>query len=276
MVDFPVIRLRPIFYLLLLMSPVGAMAEPLHLSVSVAPLSWLVQQLGGERVQVQTLVRSGQDPHVYEPSPGQLAVLQRAEAYLGLDMPFERAWLPRMQAVNPQLRWVMLLDEPRAADLDPHLWANPQNMLLLSQQVLAVLIELSPDHASYFKAQAQHLVRELKTLDEDLAGRLAALPRKTFLVHHPAWGHLASRYGLTQLAVEQQGKEPGPRALAALAAKVRQLGINTVFVEPQASDHLAHGLADVLRLKIVPLDPLAADYPANMRRVADAIVEAAQ
>ena len=256
--------------------PAWAGAAPLRLSVSVAPLTWLVQQLGGDQVQVQTLVRSGQDPHAYEPTPGQLTVLQGADAYLGMDLPFERAWLPRVRAANPDLRVVMLVDDHAASSLDPHLWVDPNNMVSMAGQVTELLVALRPGEAGFFAANRQRLVAQLMALDHGLASRFATLSRKTFLVHHPAWGHLAARYGLIQLAIEQEGKEPGPRALADLAAEVRRQGIDTLFVEPQASEHLAHGLADTLQLKIVPLDPLAADYPANMRRVADAIVAAAR
>ena len=181
-------------------------AAPLRLSVSVAPLTWLVQQLGGDQVQVQTLVRSGQDPHAYEPTPGQLTVLQGADSYLGMDLPFERAWLPRVRAANPDLRVVMLVDDHGASTLDPHLWVDPNNMVNMAGQVTELLVALRPGQAGFFAANRQRLVAKLMALDRELASRFATLSRKTFLVHHPAWGHLAARYGLIQLAIEQEGK----------------------------------------------------------------------
>lgn len=265
---------RLLLCLCLLSLPAWVAAEPLRLAVAVAPLAWLVGEVGGDQVQVQTLVRSGQDPHGFEPTPGQLSGLQRADAYLALDLPFERAWLPRVRAAHPALRVVPLRGASRGLQMDAHLWTDPRNMIAMSHQVAALLGQLRPSEVNGFDDRQHALAERLAELDEVLAQGFAAAPGRVFLVHHPAWGHLAARYGLTQLAVERDGKEPGPRAMAELAGRVAALSIDTLFVEPQASEHLAHGLADSLHLRIVPLDPLAADYPANLRRVGRAIAAA--
>jgi zinc transport system substrate-binding protein len=273
-----------LFALLLLLLSAPLAAHPLQVFVAVPPLAWLVEQVGGPQVQVHSLVVPGQDPHSFEPTPSQLSALQGADLYLRLDMPFERAWLPRVMTVNPDLLVIALYDELQIepalqtggqgdAD-DPHVWTDPRLMLALSEMVRDTLIGAQPSDTAGFHRRQQALALQLEALDRQLASRFARLARKTFLVHHPAWGFFARRYGLTQLAIEREGKEPGPRALAELATQVRRLGITTLFVEPQASDHLAHGLADTLGLRIVPLDPLAADYPANLRHVADLIEEA--
>lgn len=282
--------LRVLMLVGLLTLPALVLAEPVRLFVTVAPLAWLVEQIGGEQVTVNSLVRPGQDPHGFEPSPRQLGQLQRASAYLSLGLPFEQAWLPRMVALNPQLRIVRLTETeageapPQAhraghehghdhGGADPHVWTDPVEMQEIAKRVSGLLSELAPEHAALFAARQVRLHERLATLDRDMAARFAGMRDKVFLVHHPAWGHLAERYGLTQLTIEREGKEPGPRALAALVAEVRAHGIRILFVEPQASEHLARGLADSLKLEIVPLDPLAADYEANMRAVAGMIVE---
>lgn len=263
---------RVLFCLLLL--PALALAEPLRLAVSVSPIAWLVQQVGGDRVRVQTLVRPGQDPHGFEPTPTQLGELQQATAYLTLNLPFERAWLPRVRAVNPQLQ-VVALQSGHALDLhDPHIWLNPQRMHDLAGELAVLLSTLAPQERDRFAANAAAVAGRLATLDSELAARFAAARGQTFLVHHAAWGHFAHRYGLTQLAIEQDGKEPGPRRLAKLTARVRALGIDTLFIEPQASRHTAQGLADALHLALIPLDPMAGDYMVNLRRSAAAIAQA--
>jgi len=279
---------RPLLLSLLLLLSAPLSARPLQVFVGVAPLAWLVQQVGGEQVVVHQLVAAGQDPHAFEPTPRQLATLAGADLYLQLDMSFERTWLPRAMALNPQLLVLNLLDElqiePAVAqaasghgsDGDRHVWTDPRLMQALSGMVRDILVGALPAHSAEFHHRQQALARRLKLLDDELAARLAVLPRKVFLVHHPAWGYLARRYGLTQLAMEHEGKEPGPRAMAGLAATVQRLGITTLFVEPQASAHLAHGLADGLGLRVVPLDPLASDYPANLRRVAERLEAAAR
>lgn len=279
---------RKLFVAALFLLPALALAEnarhPVNVFVTVAPLAWLVNGIGGEQVQVHSLVKPGQDPHGFEPSPRQLAALQQADAYLSLGLPFERAWLPRVAGQHPALRIVHLGEEAHGhehehehehghGEHDPHLWTDPVQMLALSEQVRDLLIELAPQEEQAFTARQAEVAARLQALHRFLADRFATMEPKVFLVHHPAWGRLAARYGLTQLAIEQDGKEPGPKALAALSAEVKRHGITAMFVEPQASDHLARGLADTLGLKIVALDPLAADYDENLRQVAERIVE---
>lgn len=273
---------RVVIVAVLLLMPVLVLAgnARVHVFVTVAPLAWLVEGVGGDRVQVHSLVRAGQDPHGFEPSSRQLAALQQADAYLSLGLPFERAWLPRVAGQNPELRIVRLIEPHRDGHghhdhggEDPHVWTDPRQMAAMSEQVSDLLSALIPDAAADFAARQAQLSVRLDALDRGLAERFAGMQNKVFLVHHPAWGHLAARYGLTQLAVEQDGKEPGPKALAALSARVKRHGITTLFVEPQASDHLAHGLADALGLRVVALDPLAADYDTNLRQVAERITE---
>lgn len=287
--------LRTLLLCLCCLLPATATATAeLRVFVTVAPLAWLVQSLGGPHVQVFSLVKPGQDPHSFEPSPGQLSGLRDADAYLSLGLPFERAWLPRMVAQHPHLRLVELVEDaaataPPASDhpaehrhghtahpagVDPHIWTDPLRMAQVSRRVSELLVELRPAAADELHRRQEEVALQLRELHEELTATFAAMPRKVFLVHHPAWGHLAARYGLTQLAIEREGKEPGPRALAMLAEQVRRQRIRTLFVEPQISDHLAHGLADTLGLEIAVLDPLAADYPHNMRRVAQRIVGA--
>jgi zinc transport system substrate-binding protein len=280
--------IRSAVFIALLMAPMLAFAGRLQVFVTVAPLAWLVGQVGGEQVAVHSLVKPGQDPHGFEPGPRQIGALQQADAYLSLGLPFERAWLPRVMAQNPSLRLVRLGDV-EAEDghdhhhdghdhggEDPHVWTDPRQMQAISVQVRELLSELAPEKAVVFASRQRALSASLEGLDLALARRFGAMSEKVFLVHHPAWGHLAERYGLTQLSIEQDGKEPGPRALAALADEVKRHGITTLFVEPQASDQLSHGLADSLGLAVVQLDPLAYDYEANMRRVAERIAEGQQ
>jgi zinc transport system substrate-binding protein len=289
--------LRIVLLCLCCLLPASATATAeLRVFVTVAPLAWLVEALGGSHVRVFSLVKPGQDPHSFEPSPGQLSGLRDADAYLSLGLPFERAWLPRMAAQHPQLRLVELVEDSAApaqtpahhpaehhhrhsdhpAGVDPHIWTDPLGMAQLSRRVSELLGDLRPAAAEEFRRRQHDVALQLRELHDDLTATFAAMPRKVFLVHHPAWGHLAARYGLTQLAIERDGKEPGPRALATLAEQVRLQRIRTLFVEPQISDHLAHGLADTLGLEIAVLDPLAADYPHNMRRVAQRIAGAVQ
>jgi zinc transport system substrate-binding protein len=93
-------------------------------------------------------------------------------------------------------------------------------------------------------------------------------------VFHPAWGYLAAGLGLEQVAVEQEGKEPSPAELAALVDRARADRVRVVFVQPQGSPDAALVFAREVGARVEVIDPLARDWPDNLRRVAEALAGA--
>jgi zinc transport system substrate-binding protein len=257
--------------------PAAAGAAALRAFVSVAPEATLLRRIAGDRVEVRVMVQPGQDPHTYEPTPRQVADLTDADLYLRIGMPFEAAWIPRIRAANPRLE---VLDLRRGvslkgrADLDPHLWTSPRLLEQMGRYLRDHLARRDPAGAARYWAGYAVLAADLDTLDRDIRATLAGFTRRTFLVFHPAWGHFAAAYGLTQLAIERQGKEPGAKALGTLIDQAQALGIRVVFVQPQMDRRAARTLADAIGARVEVIDPLAADYFANLRRVAHLIAGA--
>lgn len=282
--------LTPFIVALLLLAPLAVRGDerPLRVLVSVLPLQLPVERVGGAAVRVDVLVGAGQNPHNYEPSPRQMAALADTDLFLGIGVPFEQAWLPRVTAANPQLRVLdgragMSLrrseddhghDEGhghRHAALDPHVWTDPQRVRVLVARLAAVLSDLRPAQAAAFAANAARLDADLAALDLRLQRRLACIEDRRFLVFHPAWGYFAERYGLEQVAIEFEGKEPGARALAAVIDAARAQGMRRVLVQPQFSRHSAAAVAAALQGEVVVADPLAPDLLQNLERVAELI-----
>jgi zinc transport system substrate-binding protein len=268
--------------LLHLILPSVLAAAPLRVFVSVLPLQTLVERVGGEGVAVEVLVGPGHSPATYEPSPQQMAALAEAQVFLRIGVPFERAWMDRIAAANPQLRVVdgrdgMALREVEDHHghsheaLDPHVWTDPQRVRILVARLAEVLAELRPAQAERLRANAVRLDAELAELDGELRQTLACVQDRRFLVFHPAWGYLADRYGLEQVVIEVEGKEPGARTLAALIDRARALGLRRVLVQPQFSSRGAAVIAQALDGQLVVADPLAPDLLANLRRVARTI-----
>lgn len=313
-------------------------AGPVSVLVSVVPLATFVERIGGDQVRVQPLVRPGQNPHAYEPSPRQVADFQSAELFVRVGLPIEDAWLPRIRAVNPGLvvldvREGMALrpndpvrelgdgsardrgkdhdrDGHGADDAgagahsgggraggreldhdddhdndndggqghghdhgawDPHLWTSPPLVKAMGAAIRDALTARRPAEAARFAASYDAFAAELDALDRELRARLAPVTQRRFLVFHPAWGYFADTYGLTQVAIEYEGKEPGPRALAGLIDAARAAGVRTVLVQPQFSPRAARQVAAAIDGRVEAVDPLSPDYFATLRRLADLI-----
>jgi zinc transport system substrate-binding protein len=271
-----------------LLCPVFA-AEPLRVFVSVAPIKTFVEKVGGAHVVVTTLVRPGESPQTFDPSPQQIAALARAQLYVRVNVPFEQVWMPRIRAANPRM---VVLDatadiEPRALsaheghgdhphELDPHVWTSPLLARDIARSIRDQLIALDPANADDFKRAYAAFADELVALDRDIRQWLAPLRSRRFMVYHPAWGYFADTYELTQVPIEQAGKEPGAQSLVALIRQARRDKVQVVFVQPQFDRRLAGRVAAAIGGRVVAVDPLAADYIANLRRVAQQFVLAMQ
>lgn len=271
----------------LLLAAAPAQADgALRVFVGVVPYQTFVEQVGGERVTVQALVGPGFNPHTFEPGPRQVAALGRAELYVRAGLPFEAAWLERIRAVNPRMVVVNGgAEQPHghggadhhhgAGHGDPHRWTDPLQAKATAGAIRDALTRLDAAGAAAYAAGYEALATDLDALHGDLTELLADLPQRRFMVYHPAWGHFAARYGLTQVAIEKEGKEPGPRSLARIIDRARADGIRVILVQPQTDARLARRVAQAIGARVEEADPLAPDYAANLRRVAGLIAGAA-
>ncbi|WP_295388848.1 zinc ABC transporter substrate-binding protein [uncultured Thiodictyon sp.] len=289
--------LAPALVLLGLGTPVRAQdappsAAPLSVFVSVVPLQTVVERIGGDQVRVRSMVQPGQNPHTYEPTPRQVADLSGAELYVRVGVPMEDAWLPRIRATNLGLRVLDVRDGLPLRPSDPvvpvdgteaaheghdhgaedtHVWTSPPLVKSMAAAIRDALSQRRPGQAALFAANYARLAAELDALDAEIRLKLKPLQVRRFLVFHPAWGYYAQTYGLTQVAIEFEGKEPGPRALAGLIDAARAAGVRAVLVQPQFSPRAAQQVAAAIGGRVESVDPLSADYFGTLRRVTDLI-----
>ncbi|RME33036.1 MAG: ABC transporter substrate-binding protein [Gammaproteobacteria bacterium] len=276
----------PLFLLLLWLCAAAAARAGMPVQVTVEPLAFLLERIGGDEVEVQVLVPAGRSPEGYDPSPKEMARLANSCLWFRVRLPVEQALLERVTAVNPALQVVDLLEGlplrplPDAAghphpgeQWDPHVWTDPVLMKRLAARVRDVLGGRDPSAREVYARNYQDLARELDGLDRWIRQQLAPYRDRAFMSFHPAWGYYAAAYDLRQLVIEQQGKSPSPRHLVELAELARGEGVAGIVVQPQHPQGPARALARSLGLRVVVLDPLARDYLDNMRRVTRALVE---
>jgi len=261
----------------------GVASPPLQVFVSVLPQQGLVEAVAGEYASVNVLVGPGQSPETYELTPRQLVSLNRADIYLRIGMPFEEVWLPKIRATYPQLRVIDLRDglEMISAgdghtvghEIDPHVWTDPVRLRYLLSRIRDVLSEFTPVYQEVFHENALHLDTQLEQLDLQLQRQFSRLKTKEFLVLHPAWGYFAQRYGLKQLAIEQEGKEATSQYLANMISRLRETGLNKIFVQPQSNQKQAKIIASGIDAQLVVVDPLAKDMIQSLKRFAGHILD---
>lgn len=152
--------------------------------------------------------------------------------------------------------------------LDPHIWLSPPLVKLQARTILQALQAADPAHHNHYEANYRQFMAEIDALDQELRDVFAGKAGLEFMVFHPAWGYFAEAYGLKQVAVEVEGKDPKPAQLQELIEHARNSGIKVIFVQPQFSTKSAEVVAREIGGQVAFADPLAADWTANLRTVA--------
>ena len=289
-------RVFLVFVGLLLLPAMGQASEKVSVFVSILPQRYFLERIGGDAVEVSVMVMPGASPATYEPTPKQMAGLTRAKAYFSIGVPFEKVWLPRIQAANTAMAVVRtdagIHKQPIGGShhhgeeeghdghghgpLDPHVWLSPMLAKTMAGNICKGLSSVDPAHRATYEANLKGLLSDLDVLDGRMRAILDQVPadKRIFMVFHPSWGYFAREFGLEQIPIEAGGKEPSPRDLAKIVTRGREKGIDVVFVQPQFSDRSAKVIAAEMGAKVVPLNPLAADWADNMLRAAEAFRKA--
>ncbi|MGB5733205.1 MAG: zinc ABC transporter substrate-binding protein, partial [Thiohalocapsa sp.] len=239
------------------------------------------------------MVLPGQSPATYDPSPKQIAALADADLYVRVGVPFEDAWMPRIRAANPGMPVLDLRDglplrpqaqhdhvadghamHDEAEGMDPHVWTSPRLAQRMAVAIRDALTALDPDGAAGYAANQAAFDARLAGLDAELSATLDQLESRNFLVYHPAWGYFADAYGLTQIPIEREGKQPSARRLTALIEQARAADTRVIFVQPQFDRRAAARVAQEIGGRVEAVDPLAADYFDNLRQIAELIAAA--
>jgi zinc transport system substrate-binding protein len=267
--------------------------------VSIAPQADFVRRIAGDNVDVIVAIPPGQSPHAYAPSLRQMMQISKSTLFFKLHLPFEKTLLNKLKGMDTNLIMVDTCegitfrlmeaagehhhDEGDKDDNfehgdfhDPHVWLNPANVRIMAGHIRDALKEADPAHAAYYETNCAAFVAELDAVDKRIRDALAPLKNREIMVFHPAFGYFTDAYDLKQLPVEIEGKAPTTQALTKLIQEAKSKGIKVIFVQPQFSTQRAQMIAETIGGVVIPMDPLAADYLANLDDMAHKVAKALQ
>jgi zinc transport system substrate-binding protein len=158
--------------------------------------------------------------------------------------------------------------------MDPHIWLNPENDLILARNICDTLRKAMPEHSDYFELNFKNFVIVLISLDKKLKKMLKPFKGEIFLVYHPAFGYFAKRYGLRQEAIELGGKSPTAKHLHTVIALAKKKKVRIVFVQPEFNRKAAKLIADAINGSVIKLNPLAYNLIDNYMMFASEIQSA--
>jgi zinc transport system substrate-binding protein len=256
--------------------------EKIPVFVSIIPHAYFVERIGGSLVEANVLVGEGQSPATYEPTPRQMAGLGRSRIYFRAGTPFEKGFIDTVrrnfETLNIvdlrsgiPLRYFKSEEKGKEISADPHIWLNPRYTKIQAVTICNALSEVYPENSTRFVANLQGLLEDLDELDTRIATILKPFKGKNVYVFHPAFGYFCDAYGLTQVAIETEGKEPAPREMVSFIRRAKRDKVTTIFVQPQYTKREAEEVARAIGGSVVPINPLPLHYIKNMEEMANTI-----
>lgn len=275
--------------ILILFSTQTVSAEKPSVFVSILPQLHFLKAITGDRFDIQVMVQPGASPATYEPTPRQMITLSKSVAYFAIGVPFENAWLDKFATTNPKLSIIHTdahikkkmmgshhheshSGHDHQSDIsgipDPHIWLSPSLVKIQAANILKALKKIDPDHYPVYRENHNRFSESLDTLDATIRPMFSSVTHRSFMVFHPTWGYFAREYGLTQIPVEIEGKEPKPFQLKEIIEDARRLNIRIIFAQPQFSSRSATLIAREIHGNVIFIDPLAEEWDVNLIKAA--------
>ncbi len=273
--------------------------------VSILPQKYFVERIGKNKVDVDVLVKPGKSPSTYSPSPGQIKKLVSSDVYFRIGMPFENGILYKIKSIAGAVvvdtrKGIMLRkmknhqhdkeeldtgteeyshdtghnDDKNFIGKDPHIWMSPLIVKIQAHTIFQTLSNIDPDNKDAYKKNYELFIKDLNELDNRLKTILKELKGKNLFVFHPSFGYFADTYKMRQIAIETMGKAPKGKALSRIIKLAKKQKVRVIFVQPQFDRNAAQKIASAINGAVVPIDPLAYDYLANMESIAQTIAKA--
>ena len=270
--------------------------------VSIPPQAEFVEKVGGDKVTVTVMVPPGANPHTYEPAPVQLEEVSKAEIYakVGSGIEFELAWMDKIIKINEKMlvvdcsRGVKLIaisyesgepvayneydendkDRSNFKGIDPHIWLSPSNAKIMAENIYEGLVQIDPENQKYYERNLGSYLEELDRLDEEIARIFLEKENKVIMVFHPTWTYFALDYGIKQMPIEEEGKEPTAEGIKNLIDKARKYDIKVIFASPEFSTKSAEAVAREIGGSVVLISSLKKNYVENIREAEKAFAGA--
>jgi zinc transport system substrate-binding protein len=256
----------------------GAGTDQVRIVAGFYPFQFLAEQVAGDRATVTGLAAPGAEPHDLELTARQVATIAEADLVLylsGFQPAVDAAVSEQARGDTLDVATVVELSALSAGahlhdgeqgdheaetggDPDPHVWLDPVRFGTVADALAERLGAIDTAHADAYAARAAQLRRGLADLDEQYAQALAPCLRREIVVSHAAFGYLAQRYDLEQIAVAglTPDTEPTPARLAEVIEEARAHGATTVFFETLVSSQVAEVIADEVGVGTAVLDPI--------------------
>ena len=257
-------------------------------SVSILPQKYFVDQIAGDLIQVNVLVPPGSSPHNYSILPSQMKDMAKSKVWLQIGLlTFEDALGDKLSDINKDLTIVNCSqgidpiagsecedeghDHAHHEAYDPHIWLAPAETKIIALNTLNALKAGFPQHTTVFEANYGRFISKIDSVSALINQKLTSLTNRNVLIFHPTLGYYARQFGLTQTALELDGKEPSPKHMKAIVDLAREQNIRVIFIQKEFDVENAQQLAREIGGEVMIIDPLDYDWEKQLQDITDKI-----
>ena len=252
----------------------------LKIAAGLPPVAYLAERIGGDAVEVKTMLMEGRSPHDYSPNAAEMREAAYCRLFLSTGMNFEEKLERALQEGGTRIVDVsrgierIPMEDSCGHDhhdhdhdhdgLDPHVWLNVENACRMAENIRDEFCRSDPAHADLYRKNCEDLIRELRECEKQLKTDMAPYKGKCFYVQHPAFGYYAKMLGLKQVAMADGGRDLTPDTLNGFTRRVKDDRCRIVFTQPQFNPASVRALTE-RGLKTVEADPLRYDLIDNFK-----------
>lgn len=254
-------------------------SSKIQVGVTIIPQSTFVKKVCGDLVDVVVMVPTGSSPETYEPKPKDMMKLDKAYIYFTIGVPTEETSILKSipkdtKIVNLEKKVSEVYDDVTFDNggRDPHIWLSPKRVIVMVESIRDEMSKIDPLNQDTYKKNAKSFIEELNNLDMEIKSALEKSQINEFIAFHPAFGYLASDYGLTMYALEEEGKDVTPQHLRKMIDLAKEKNIKVIFYQEEVDGTKAKSFAEEINGEAIMLEPLSADYINNLLLMAKTIV----
>lgn len=249
--------------------------------VTITPMQSIIEEITAGDFDIEVIVPKGASPETFEPTPKQVTSFSDAELIFSTGLiDFEQSLVQRIdddaEVVNLSNGIELIAgscshgNHQHKHGVDPHIWTSPRALRTMVTNAHKAIMAHYPDSVKYTEATGR-LLERINKLDNYCATRIKAEGVEAMMIYHPAYTYYARDYGIEQIAIEHDGKEPSLRQTTALIEKAKEHGVKAILRQPQYSEDKVRAIANDAGAEIITTDPLAEDILGEIERVTEII-----
>ena len=241
-------------------------------------LADITRNVAGDRLVVESLLPVESDPHSYQPTPQDIARLSESKVLIVNGAEYEHfleSFIENNEGertlIEASAGLTLRTDTESEHGVDPHLWLDPNNIIVYTENIRDGLIRFDPDGAEIYQSNASAYIEQLTELDAWIEGQVALVDpeRRVLVTNHEAFGYFAERYGFTLVGTIVQSfssdASPSAQQMAALIDQIKHAEAPAIFLDASDSPALAQQIAAETGVEVITdlyVESLTTDGPA--------------